>query len=842
MKVYQKNALRHLVFPVGGIGTGSIGISGNGRLVDPEINNHPYRGHDCHFSNFAIKAIRNDGRVDSRLLNGEYDGDVLGDTRDMFDYGGPKLSGFRHFRDAVCTQQFPLGKIDLHDETFPAKVSLSFFNPFIPSNDRDSSIPAAFFDIAVTNTSDEEMSFVLLESFSNLLEGFRTGNTYEEIGNCKLLTMHSVDEKDKKAYGELAIATDSDNTHHQNYWYRGSNFDTLNMFIRDLESKGEVKEREYPFLPDPEEAGPPDTATLTAGFTLKPGETQNRRFLICWRIPKTVLKIFDGDEPSLYEPYYAQVFGSAKDIVRYCFENWNRLYHQTKLFADALHGSDLPEDILDAVTANLSTLKSTTCLRIRDGSFWAFEGIFREVGSCAGMCNHVWNYAYALPFLFPKLAKGISNNRFRHAMKENGMMFHRMRLEPAQTKSLTWQVVCFDGQMGDILAAYREWKISGDGAWLFSIWENIKKCISYAWSEDNVNRWDPEKSGVISGQQFHTLDMFLFGVNAWLTGLYHAALEACAEMAEFAKDHTFAKLCLDIAERGKEKLKQTFNGEYFVQQFDRKNKAFLEPFSAVHDRPLYDGEMGEISYQLGDACGIDQVLADYHTALCGLAPVFDPHQRKKALESIYRFNFLSMEDMHNPCRVFALNREKGVRMFAWPGNAEKPQIPILYADETMTGFEYAVADNMLGVGMEAEALEIVAAVRARYDGSRRNPLSELECGSSYARAMASYSFLLTYSGFVYDLSEKKLGFKPLRNGCFFWSIDGAWGKVSCEDKQVAFTVLYGEVCLKQFVLYLEKVKEVYLNGKPCDFVQCGDTVTLTATLKANGEILFKEQF
>jgi len=321
--------------------------------------------------------------------------------------------------------------------------------------------------------------------------------------------------------------------------------------------------------------------------------------------------------------------------------------------------------------------------------------------------------------------------------------------------------------------------------------------------------------------------------------------EALRYYGEFGinnKVYTFAKLCLDIAERGKEKLKQTFNGEYFVQQFDRKNKAFLEPFSAVHDRPLYDGEMGEISYQLGDACGIDQVLADYHTALCGLAPVFDPHQRKKALESIYRFNFLSMEDMHNPCRVFALNREKGVRMFAWPGNAEKPQIPILYADETMTGFEYAVADNMLGVGMEAEALEIVAAVRARYDGSRRNPLSELECGSSYARAMASYSFLLTYSGFVYDLSEKKLGFKPLRNGCFFWSIDGAWGKVSCEDKQVAFTVLYGEVCLKQFVLYLEKVKEVYLNGKPCDFVQCGDTLTLTATLKANGEILFKEQF
>ena len=37
----------------------------------------------------------------------------------------------------------------------------------------------------------------------------------------------------------------------------------------------------------------------------------------------------------------------------------------------------------------------------------------------------------------------------------------------------------------------------------------------------------------------------------------------------------------------------------------------------------------------------------------------------------------------------------------------------------MTGFEYAVACNMLMHGMEKEALEIVRSVRARYDGYKR---------------------------------------------------------------------------------------------------------------------------
>ncbi len=108
---YKGAKTNEISFPLGGIGTGCIGLSGNGRLIDWEIFNKPNKGSDGELSHFAIKA-EVDGRVlDARVLNGDlhppYSG-VL--NRSMYQgFGwGPQIAtmaGVPHFKEVIYLQK-----------------------------------------------------------------------------------------------------------------------------------------------------------------------------------------------------------------------------------------------------------------------------------------------------------------------------------------------------------------------------------------------------------------------------------------------------------------------------------------------------------------------------------------------------------------------------------------------------------------------------------------------------------------------------------------------------------------------------------------------------------------
>ena len=66
----------------------------------------------------------------------------------------------------------------------------------------------------------------------------------------------------------------------------------------------------------------------------------------------------------------------------------------------------------------------------------------------------------------------------------------------------------------------------------------------------------------------------------------------------------------------------------------------------------------------------------------------------------------------------------------------RPKSPFPYANEVWTGFEYTAAAGMMYEGMTKEGVTVYQAARSRFDGRRRNPFDEAECGHHYARAMA----------------------------------------------------------------------------------------------------------
>ncbi len=853
-KIFRGDMRREISFPVGGIGAGCIGLDGYGRLRDWEIYNRPNKLSLNGYSHFAVKAEKDGKVLDARIMNADMPPTYMGEAmsapanfgnqdgqtfrqstlRSNYGYGPGRalLTGMPHFKDCEFEGAFPFAKIRFEDEKFPGEASLSAFNPFIPLDEDASSMPAGFYTVTIKNTQDTAIDYTAALSLGNPYTGTHDTKVIETgVMTAVELFDRDVEDMDDPCYSRLMMAVEAGETANiQRNWFRGSWFDDLSMYWHDFTTPGPIKPRAY--SPDPDWKGRMDTATLAVRVTLQPGEERAIRFVIAWYMPNyenywRPVQPEEGMKGS-WKTFYARMFGSVQEVAECALTRWNELEGRTAAFQEALYASDLPESALDAVCANIAVLKSPTCLRLTGGEFYAFEGCSMNAGSCEGSCTHVWNYALALPFLFPRLERSMRELDFTYNQREDGGMAFRLQL-PLGRKRSTFPP-CVDGGMGGIIKSYREWKIMGDDEWLKKWWPGIKRSLEFAWSEHNEHKWDPGKTGVITGRQHHTLDMELFGPNAWLNTFYLAALKAAAEMADRVGDAD-AQTYRELYRKGCEYTeRELFNGEYFIQKIDLNDEHVLDPYeggSMVGSAraSYWNEETGELKYQIGEGCGIDQVLGQWMSDMSGLGEVLDAEKVESALQAIYRHNFYPELRAHaNPCRIYGLNDEAGTVICEWPEYVRKPIVPVPYAEETMHGFEYQAASHLIARGFEKEGLEMVKAVRDRYDGYRRNPWNEMECGSNYARSMASYALLLIYSGFKYDMPDKKMGFVPLRGeGRFFWSLEGAWGTADIRKDKLELTVIEGCLTIRELVTKVE-AKQAQAGGQAVAFAKTEDGI------------------
>lgn len=863
MNGYKGENTGKISFPLGGIGSGAIGLSGAGRLIDWEIFNRPAKLSYNGMSHFAVKAELGGRVVDVRALNGGYFGDLTGASK-TFGFGPPResLAGIPHFRDWEFQGEFPFAKLVFTDPDFPGKVTLTAFNPFIPLNAKDSSVPCALFEVEFANDGPEPIDYTLCLVVANPWKKRSRNEFSVQDGMSRISLKNCAGDLDAIDYGDICLSTDCPDVSHQENWFRGSWFDSLGVYWRELQTPGALKPRGYGVIDDATlPGGIADStahAALAAHLHAGRGESVKTRMAICWHIPNCRNywddKLEESELVALglenhWKNYYTTQWSDSMACAAYVTRNWNRLAADSMAFMRALHDSTIPPVFVEAASATLSVLKSPTCLRLEDGSFYAFEGCTVDHGCCEGSCTHVWNYAYALPYLFPELERSMRELEYRHNLGPHGEMPFRLMLPLGRESHYR---PCADGQFGTIVKVYREWKRSGDVAWLKKLWPGVKSSLEYAWSPDNEDRWDPERLGVLTGRQHHTLDMELFGANSWLTGLYLAALKAAAAMAEQLGEHDSAALYLQIFQRGQAILNsELFNGEYFQQRLDLKDRDILAPFAAStgcankkHKANVYesywDAEHQEIKYQIGDGCEIDQLLGQWHANLTGLGDIFDRDKARSALRAIFRHNYKQdMRKHFNPCRIFCIEDESGTVMCEWPEGRYKPWVPLTYAEETMHGFEYALAGQMIQYGMLEEAARVVKAVRDRYDGRKRNPWNEIECGSNYARSLAAFALVAAYSGFQWDARTLSMAFapadaKPLR--CF-WATNTAWGVFHGDGDVATLEIRYGTLELKTFSLRGAALKAARLNGAALEASALEDILVFAPPchIEANGK-------
>ncbi len=808
-----------IALPLGGIGTGTISLGGRGNLRDWEIMNRPAKGFAPPDSFFAVYTEQPGGERHARALEGPIDeADYITGQKGC----GEPNHGLPRFRSCSFAAAYPFGQVDLADPDLPVTALVQGFNPLIPGDVAASSIPAAILRFNVTNTTAAPLRVAVCGTIANVVGydgalGAPAGNCneYRERGGTApvrgiLLSSAGVDAAAEQA-GTIALATDAaGEVTRRTAWLDEPAPWPLRDFWHDFSADGRLEPRDAGAGTG---TGATPHASLAVSLALPAHATASVSFVIGWHFPNRMAWspiggfteptfTAGGDGPGTGGPrvgnHYATCYRDAWEVVERTFDQLPRLEADTVAFVQAVCESDLPAAVKEAALFNVSTLRTQVCFRTEDGHFHGFEGGFSNEGCCMGSCNHVWGYEHATASLFLELSQRMREVQFLHATDDHGLMHFRVHLPLPRARDHSFAAA--DGQMASILKLYRDWQLSGDPAWLARLWPRARACMEFCWIPGG---WDGDRDGVMEGPQHNTLDYELFGPNPLMAAWYLAALHAAERMARAMDDAAFADRCRELAGRGRAWVDEhLFNGEYYEQQVRPPPPGAAAPRGLVMEHAERRLQMPD---QLGAGCQVDQLAGQYAAHVCDLGYVLEPEQVRRTLHSILRYNYRTEFHTHfNHLRTFALGDEQALIYASYPRGGEPPW-SLRRKSEIWNGSEYTAAAGMLYAGQVEAGLQVIEAIRSRYDGRKRNPFSEIECGEHYVRSMAAWSALLALTGFAYSRPSATLTFAAAeRKATWFWSHGTGWG--TCRQTPFAgateatVTVGGGELELRELVL------------------------------------------
>jgi len=825
---FSGRELKLIAFPLGGIGTGSISIGGRGQFCDWEIYNRPDKGRSPDYA-FACIWIRSRSSTPiAHVLEAELQPPYAGASG----LGSRNAPGLSRLEGATFIGEFPLAHINFHDSRLPVQISLEAFSPFIPLDPDSSGYPIAVLRYHVHNLTKEIITVSIALSLDNptAIENSerRDGSSDGRVNEFRrdrtgmlqglYMTNPAVRETDpqKGSFVLGVVGAASGRVSYLRGWPAARWWTSPLLFWDDFSHDGEL---------GPEASKRNLVGSICLQRVIEPAHKSEYTFLFAWHFPNRTSgwsgwSAPKGHEDDILGNYYCTRFSDAWVAAEDFVKRLPELERRTKTFADAIRVSTLPGALRDAAMANLSTLVTQTCFRTADGEFHGFEGCADHRGCCFGNCTHVWNYETATQFLFPSLARSLRKAAFGFSQDPQGGMRFRQLLPDGIER---FGFAAADGQMGQIMKAYIDWKLSGDTDWLRSYWPHIQSAIAFAWIPGG---WDANRDGVMEGVQHNTYDVEFYGPNP-LCGIYYlGALRAAEEMARALGDSNAAFDYHNLFEKGRAWVDANlFNGEFYIQQVHGIPKDQIAP-STVGPMGAEDPEHPE--FQLGHGCLADQLIGQYLAYIADLGPLVNRDHIRTTLASIYKYNYRkSLTDHDCVQRVYALNNESAILICDY-GKGVRPKVPFPYFAESWTGIEYLVATLFIYEGMIEYGLQTIENVRKRFDGERRNPWDEPECGHHYARAMSAWSTLVAFSGFYYHGADKFLSLLPHSKASkfrCFWSTAMGWGLFTVVREK---TATWTEVAVIEGYLPLKSIR-VWGAGQTTGVKLNDKRLTYTAT-------------
>ncbi|WP_243727279.1 GH116 family glycosyl-hydrolase [Actinocrispum wychmicini] len=809
--------------PLGGIGTGNVAICADGSLRQWQLHNIGNHAGALPSSFFAVRATRWEPPLDTvRILQSvppASTGTPLVNDDEVPQWQRDLLARHPGVERTTFTATYPEATVRYEDSLLPLEITLHAFTPLVPLDVDASSIPAAMFTFRLVNTDSLDIHGSLGIAVQNAvgwdgispIEGVRgagyggnvnrlrraDGWTAVELENVALAD-------DAPGAGGLVLAADSDDASVLLQW---RDPDEFVAFLRSRALASGAPRLAYaPGTPDPQRHAPasavgpsPAGDTWNTGiavpFQLAPGETREIRVALTWHFPNRYVN-FEQFGPARPEwgrskfwlgNHYATRYTDARDVFSRVRSEWNSLRAATEEWTGTLTRSGLDAEAVTHLAAQLVPIRSPTCFRAADGRFFGFEGTLGAStvmwsgafgGSCPLNCTHVWNYAQALAKVFPELERDMRSTEFEIMQAPEGFVPHRV-IAPAYLRQLWDSPIggpdqpALDGMLGTVLKTYREYRAGAGLDWLRRYWPSLVRLMRHVDST-----WNVTGTGMLTGVQPSTHDIDLAGLNTFQGTLWLAALRAAEEMARLVDSKAADNYRATFEQASHAYDSALFNGEYYVQQ--------LQPGDNT-------------DYQWVNGCLADQLIGQWWAHQLGLGHLLPPDHIQTALRSIVKHNLRhGFRDFVHPYRSFADTDDTGLLVCTWP-HGGRPPVPTRYADEVWTGTEYQVAAHCLWEGLAEEAQLILDALWARYNGQRRNPYNQIECGDHYVRAMAGWSVLEALAGFSEDASAGVFRFRRPE-----WSVpfvaSGGWGLWSPSSAGLTLECTGGRLEIRELLI------------------------------------------
>jgi non-lysosomal glucosylceramidase len=815
----------HLAMPLGGIGTGNLAICGDGSLRQWQLHNIGNHAGALPWSFFALRVSRIEPPLDTiRVLQAPVPGRT--GTPLVTDDEAPGwqhelLAAHRGIDEVALQATYPFARLRYLDDELPVEVTLEAFTPLVLHDVERSSLPVAMFTFRIESRDEHYLRGTLGAALQNAVgwdgvtpidgvHGAGYGGNVNRVsrsgGWTSLVLENPTVPTDAAAYGQLVLAADDPRGIALEQWQRPEEFFAFlaSHGLADGRSRldldaatGDPAKSAPRTRTGPSPAGSTWNAGLGVRFDLQPGESRVVRILLAWSFPNRFVN-FEQFGPPKPEwggsrfwlgNRYASVHGDAAAVARRVETEWDELRDASLAWPSTLESSSLDGEAVEHLAAQLAVIRSPTCFQSADGRFFGFEGVLGASttmwsgafgGSCPLNCTHVWNYEQALAKTFPALERSMRETELDVMQAPEGFVPHRV-IVPLYLRQLWDEPIggpeepALDGMLGTVLKTYREVRAGAGEEWLERYWPNVVRLLAHVEA-----KWVRDERAVLSGIQPSTHDIDLTGVNSFMGTLWLAALRAAEELALLVGDES-AERYRDLFGRASRAYDEAlFDGEYYVQR--------LEP-----------GDSPE--FQWLEGCLSDQLIGQWWAHELGLGHVLPAEHVRSALRAVVRHNLRTgFDGFEHPFRVFADGSDTGLLMCTWPRGG-RPIVPTRYCDEVWTGSEYQVAANCFREGLADEGWRIVRAVWARYDGTRRNPYNEIECGDHYARALAGWSVLDALGGVRYDAPAQALEVGQPEAGASLPFVAGeAFGLVRATDDGVELSCAGGSLELASVVL------------------------------------------